>query len=119
MFGFSVSSQTLAKAKPVPQGVISGKVLIANTDSILMATITMPGYLMDSTGQAKPIMQKMDGSFSITVPPGTYRMRVAAGDSFLWQEQPGDRDRRPDGDAGLPRQAQGIPQGQPSPENGG
>lgn len=88
LFGFSVSSQTLAKAKPVPQGVISGKVLIAGTDSILMATITMPGYLVDSTNQPKPILQKMDGSFSITVPPGTYRMRVSAGDSFLWQERP-------------------------------
>ena len=88
LFGFSVASQTLAKAKPAPQGVISGKVLIANTDSILMATITMPGYLMDSTGQARPILQKIDGSFSITVPPGTYRMRVSAGDSFLWQERP-------------------------------
>ncbi|MDQ7797689.1 MAG: OmpA family protein [Candidatus Edwardsbacteria bacterium] len=88
LFGFSVASQTLAKAKPVPQGVISGKVLIANTDSVLMATITMPGYLVDSAGQAKPILQKIDGSFSITVPPGTYRMRVSAGDSFLWQERP-------------------------------
>ncbi len=88
LFGFSVSSQTLPKAKPVPQGVISGKVNIANTDSILMATITIPGYMVDSTGQPKTIMQKIDGSFSITVPPGTYRMRVAAGDSFLWQERP-------------------------------
>jgi len=88
LFGFSVSSQTLAKPKPVPQGVISGKVLIANTDSILMATITMPGYLVDSTGTPKSILQKADGSFSITVPPGTYRLRVAAGDSFLWQERP-------------------------------
>ncbi len=87
LFGFSVSSQTLAKPKPVPQGVISGKVLIANTDSVLMATITMPGYLVDSTNQPKPILQKADGSFTITVPPGTYRMRVAAGDSFLWQER--------------------------------
>ncbi len=88
LFGFSVSSQTLPKPKPVPQGVITGKVLIANTDSILMATITMPGYLVDSSGTPKSILQKADGSFSIAVPPGTYRLRVAAGDSFLWQERP-------------------------------
>lgn len=79
LFGFSVTSSVLPKPKPIPQAIISGKVTIAGTDSILMATLTIAGQ--------PPIMQKPDGSFSVTLPPGTYRMRAAAGDSFLWQEK--------------------------------
>lgn len=79
LFGFSVTSSVLPKPKPIPQAIIAGKVTIAGTDSILMATLTIAGQ--------PPIMQKPDGSFSVTLPPGTYRVRAAAGDSFLWQEK--------------------------------
>jgi outer membrane protein OmpA-like peptidoglycan-associated protein len=79
LFGFSVTSSVLPKPKPIPQATIAGKVTIAGTDSILMAAITI-------TGQP-PLVQKPDGSFSVNLPPGTYRLRIAAGDSFLWQEK--------------------------------
>lgn len=79
LFGFSVTSSVLPKPKPIPQAIIAGKVTIAGTDSVLIATLTIPGQ--------PPIHQKPDGSYSITLPPGTYRLRAAAGDSFLWQEK--------------------------------
>ncbi len=79
LFGFSVTSSVLSKPKPIPQAIIAGKVNIAGTDSILTAALTIAGQ--------PPIVQKPDGSFSVTLPPGTYRMRAAAGDSFLWQEK--------------------------------
>lgn len=79
LFGFSVTSSVLSKPKPIPQAIIAGKVTIAGTDSILTAELTVAGQ--------PPIVQKPDGSFSATLPPGTYRVRAAAGDSFLWQEK--------------------------------
>jgi len=79
LFGFSVTSSVIPKPKPIPQAIIAGKVTIAGTDSILTANLTIAGQ--------PPIQQKPDGSFSVTLPPGTYRVRAAAGDSFLWQEK--------------------------------
>jgi len=82
VFGFSVTSGSKKKAAPPPATAISGKVMIAGTDSMLEATLTSPAI-----NNGAPIMLKPDGSYNITVPAGTYRIRAVAGDSFLWQEK--------------------------------
>ncbi|MBI4726179.1 OmpA family protein [candidate division TA06 bacterium] len=82
VFGFSVTSSTMKKTAPPPATIIAGKVMIAGTDSMLEATLTSPAI-----NNGAPIMLKPDGSYSINVPAGTYRIRAAAGDSFLWQEK--------------------------------
>jgi outer membrane protein OmpA-like peptidoglycan-associated protein len=82
VFGFSVTSATIKKTPPPPPTVISGRVQIAGTDSSLQATMTSTGI-----NNGAPIPQNPDGSYSVNVLPGTYRIRAAAGDSFLWQEK--------------------------------
>jgi outer membrane protein OmpA-like peptidoglycan-associated protein len=82
VFGFSVTSGASKKAAPPPPTTIAGKVMIAGTDSILTATLSSPAI-----NNGAPIMLKPDGTYSINVPAGTYRIRAAAGDSFLWQEK--------------------------------
>ncbi|MDO9026885.1 MAG: OmpA family protein [bacterium] len=82
VFGFSVTSGSAKKSAPPPVTAIAGKVMIAGTDSMLEATLSSPAI----NGGA-PILLKPDGSYSINVPAGTYRIRATAGDSFLWQEK--------------------------------
>jgi outer membrane protein OmpA-like peptidoglycan-associated protein len=82
VFGFSVTSATVKKTPPPPPTVISGRVQIAGTDSALQATLTSA-----TINNGAPIPQNPDGSYSVNVLPGTYRIRAAAGDSFLWQEK--------------------------------
>lgn len=82
VFGFSVTSGSAKKTAPPPATAIAGKVMIAGTDSMVEATLTSPAI-----NAGAPIMLKPDGSYSINVPAGTYRIRAVAGDSFLWQEK--------------------------------
>ena len=82
VFGFSVTSGTVKKFTPPPVTAIAGKVMIAGTDSMLEATLTS-----STINNGALIMLKPDGSYSINVPAGTYRIRATAGDSFLWQEK--------------------------------
>ena len=82
VFGFSVTSGSAKKTAPPPVTAIAGKVMIAGTDSMLEATLSSPAI-----NAGAPIMLKPDGSYSINVPAGTYRIRAVAGDSFLWQEK--------------------------------
>jgi len=82
VFGFSVTSGSTKKTAPPPPTAIAGKVMIAGTDSMLEATLTSPAI-----NAGAPILLKPDGTYSINVPAGTYRIRATAGDSFLWQEK--------------------------------
>lgn len=80
--GFSVGGD-LVKQKEVhiPIAKITGRVSDAETDEAIMANILFPGTEIEAT-KSNP----GSGYYKISVPPGTYRMKVDAKD-YRWQEK--------------------------------
>lgn len=80
--GGSVSLSFLPPPRPRPQGTIAGRVREKDADIPVLSAdvkiVELPGV--------KIILDSL-GGFRTTVPPGSYRIRVAAGDSFTSQDK--------------------------------
>ncbi|MEW6685424.1 MAG: OmpA family protein [Candidatus Edwardsbacteria bacterium] len=84
-FGLSTTSSLLPKPKPKPFGTIAGKVTEVETGNPLEAKITAVGVPPESLQIKQDIVT---GLYTIAGAPGTYRIHVAASDSYYWQEKP-------------------------------
>ncbi|RKX71176.1 hypothetical protein DRP53_02555 [candidate division WOR-3 bacterium] len=78
--GFSVGGDLVVEKRP-PIAKLTGRISDAETDAAVMATISFPGT------EIEPIKSNPgNGYYKISIPPGTYRMRVEA-KGYRWQEK--------------------------------